>query len=234
MGASGHIEGQTFRIVFRYANGNYHQIWALAEDLVRLNPKVLVAAGTGSVGAAKRATQTLPIVMMNAPDPLGHRFISELARPGGNITGLTSMALDLSGKRLEFLKEAVPKTSHVTVLWNPIVPQSHVSYGDFNELKETETVARSLGMQFLSVEARSARDLEQAFSRMTAARADALVVLTDGMFNANRSHIVQLASKSRIPATIRRRRIHSRRGLMVYAPSTDDLGRRTATYVDDT
>ena len=132
----------------------------------------------------------------------------------------------------EFLKEAVPKTSHVAVLWNPIVPQSHVSYGDFNELKETETAARILGVQLLSVEARSASDLEQAFSRMTAARADALVVLTDGMFNANRSRIVQLASKNRIPAIYAQEEYILAGGLMLYAPSTDDLGRRTATYAD--
>ena len=128
--------------------------------------------------------------------------------------------------------EAVPKTSHVAVLWNPIVTQSHVSYGDFNELKETETAARILGVQLLSVEARSASDLEQAFSRMTAARADALVVLTDGMFNANRSRIVQLAAKNRIPAIYAEEEYILAGGLMLYAPSTEDLGRRTATYVD--
>jgi putative ABC transport system substrate-binding protein len=127
---------------------------------VPLKPNVIVASGNGAVAAAKWATQRIPIVMVNATDPVDARFISELARPGGNITGLTSIAPVLSGKRLEFLKQAVPKTSHVAVLWNPVVPQSSPSYGDFNELKETEKVAPNLGVQLVKVEARSGSDLE--------------------------------------------------------------------------
>jgi putative ABC transport system substrate-binding protein len=222
----GYIEGQNFVVEYRYAEGKSDRLPALAVDLLRLKVDVIVAPGTGPVSAARRATRTIPIVMVNAADPVGNGFVASLARPGGNITGLSTLAPDLSGKRLELLKEAVPTTSRMAVLWNPVVPQRSI------EVKETEVAAHSLGVQLQSVEARAAGDLEPAFSAMIEGRANALIVLGDGMFNAHRTRILELAVKSRLPAMYNEEEYVLAGGLMVYAPSTNDLARRAATYVD--
>ena len=222
----GYVEGQTFFIEYRYAEGKFERLPNLAADLVSLKVDVIVAPGTGPVSAAKQATRTIPIVMVNAANPVGDGFVSSLARPGGNITGLTTIAPDLSGKRLELLKEAVPKASRMAVLWNPVVQQRIIRF------KETQVAARAFGLQLQSVEARAASDLEPAFSAMTEGRANALIVLGDGMFNANRTLILDLAAKSRLPAMFNEEEYVLAGGLMVYGPSTNDLSRRAATYVD--
>jgi putative tryptophan/tyrosine transport system substrate-binding protein len=222
----GHIEGQNFVIEYRYAEGKSDRLPALAADLLQLKVDVIVAPGTGPVSAAKKATRTIPIVMVNAADPVGDGFVSSLAWPGGNVTGLSNIAPDLSGKRLELLKEAIPKASRMAILWNPVVPQRSI------EVKETEVVAHILGVQLQSVKARAAGDLEPAFSAMIEGRANALIVLGDGMFNAHRTRILSLAVKSRLPAMYSEEEYVLAGGLMVYAPSTSDLARRAATYVD--
>ncbi|MBI4487519.1 MAG: ABC transporter substrate-binding protein [Deltaproteobacteria bacterium] len=222
----GYVEGQSFVIDYPYAEGKSDRLPNLAADLVSLKVDVIVAPGTGPVSAAKQATRTIPIVMVNAADPVGDGFVSSLARPGGNITGLTNIAPDLSGKRLELLKEAVPKASRMAILWNPVVQQRII------EFKQTQVAARALGLQLQSAEARAANDLEPAFSAMTEGRANALIVLGDGMFNANRTRILDLAAKGRLPAMYNAEEYVLAGGLMVYGPSTNDLSRRAAMYVD--
>ncbi len=222
----GYIEGQNIVIDYRFGEGKLDRVPSLAAELLSLKVDVIVAPGTGPVSAAKQATRTVPIVMMNAADPVGDGFVSSLARPGGNITGLTTIAPELSGKRLELLKEAVPKSSRIALLWNPVVQQRII------EFKETQVVARALGVQLQSVEARAASDLEPAFSAMTEGRADAFILLGDAMFNANRTRILELAAKSRLPAMYPGEEYVLAGGLMVYGPSTSDLSRRAANYVD--
>jgi putative ABC transport system substrate-binding protein len=221
----GYIEGQNIVIEYRYAEGKSDRLPNLAADLVSLKIDVIVAPGTGPVSAAKRAT-TIPIVMVNAADPVGDGFVTSLARPGGNITGLTNIAPELSGKRLELLKEAVPTAFRMAVLWNPVVQQR------ITQVKETEVAARALKLQLQTVEARSVNDLEPAFSVMTQGRAHAVIVLGDGMFNANRTRILDLAVKGRLPAMYTEEEYVLAGGLMVYGPSTNDLSRRAAVYVD--
>jgi putative ABC transport system substrate-binding protein len=222
----GYIEGQNIVIEYRYAEGKSDRLPNLAADLVSLKIDVIVAPGTGPVSAAKRATTTIPIVMVNAADPVGDGFVTSLARPGGNITGLTNIAPELSGKRLELLKEAVPTAFRMAVLWNPVVQQR------ITQVKETEVAARALKLQLQTVEARSVNDLEPAFSVMTQGRAHAVIVLGDGMFNANRTRILDLAVKGRLPAMYTEEEYVLAGGLMVYGPSTNDLSRRAAVYVD--
>jgi putative ABC transport system substrate-binding protein len=222
----GYVEGQNVVIDYRYAEGNPDRLQNLAAELVSLNVDVIVAPGTGPVSAAKQATRTIPIVMMNAADPVGDGLIRSLARPGGNITGLTTIASELSGKRLEVLKEAVPKSSRMAILWSPVVQQRVI------EFKETQLAARALGLQLQSVEARAANDLEPAFSAITAGRANAVILLGDGMFNANRTRILDLAAKSRLPIMYPEEEYVLAGGLMVYGPSTADLSRRGAFFVD--
>jgi putative ABC transport system substrate-binding protein len=222
----GHIEGESFLIEYRYADGSSERLSSLATELVRRNPDVIVAPGIEPVAAAKKATQTIPIVMVNAPDPVSAGFVSNLARPGGNVTGLTNIAPDLSGKRLELLKETVPNTRRIAILWNPTVPQRS------NEVKETEAVARQFDVQLLSTEARSSSDLDRAFSALTAGRVQAAIILGDAVFNANRSRILELATTNRIPAMFTEEEYVLAGGLMFYGPSTNDLSRRAAIYVD--
>jgi putative ABC transport system substrate-binding protein len=166
--------------------------------------------------------------MMNVANPVGDGFVKDLARPGGNITGFTNFAPTLSGKRLEYLKETVPEASRIALLWNPVALQAINS----PEVIVTEEMARRLTVQLQSVEARTVSDLEPAFSKMTAGRVDAVVVLADGLFNANRTRIVDLASASRIPAIYVEEEYVDAGGLMSYGPSIKVLARWTASYVD--
>jgi putative ABC transport system substrate-binding protein len=222
----GYVEGQNLVIEYRYAEGKSERLAQLAADLVRLKVDLIVAPGTGPVSAAKQATATIPVVMVNATDPVGDGFVVSLARPGGNITGLTNIAPELSGKRLELLKEAVPTAFRIAMLWNPVVQQR------ITQVRETELAARALKLQMQAFEARSVKDLDSAFSAMTEGRVNALIVLGDGMFNANRKRILDLIAKSRLPASYTEEEYVHAGGLMVYAPSTADLSLRAATYVD--
>jgi putative ABC transport system substrate-binding protein len=188
----GYVEGETIVIEYRWAEGRYERLPALAAELVRLKVDVIFAATTGAALAARSATRTIPIVMGSASDPVGDGLVASLARPGGNVTGLTSaVGPEMASKRLQLLKEAVPKVSRVAVLWNP------GSLLAAPVLREMETAARSLRIQLQVLEARSPQEVESAFATMTRTHADALVVQADAMFYAHRTRIAELAAKHR-------------------------------------
>ena len=222
----GWVEGKNISIEYRHAEGRRGRIPDLAADLVRLKVDVIVAPLVGDARAARRATKTIPIVMAGATDPVGSGLIESLARPGGNVTGLTQMNIELNGKRLELLKEIVPKLSRVAVLWNP--------KGRFGQLawKELQLPARHLGVQLHSLEVRSLDDLDQAFEDAIEARAGALLIIPNPMFGPHLERIAGLAAKSRLPSTFFRSEFAEAGGLVTYGTDRDDLYRRAATFVD--
>jgi putative ABC transport system substrate-binding protein len=188
-----------------------------------------VAGSTIAALAAKQATKTLPIVFAAAGDPVTSGFITSLARPGGNVTGLSLLAPELVGKRLELLTQAIPGVSRVAVLWEP----GAFGVGTDKDLpKEAEVAARALGVRLQFVEARGPADFDRAFLDMTRARAGALTVLPSGMFIGQRRRLVALAAKNRLPAVYQSRESVDAGGLMSYGPNLADLFRRAATYVD--
>ena len=222
----GWVEGTNIRIEYRYANGRDDRLEDLAADLVRLKVDIIVASiGTDAL-AAKNATRTIPIVMASAGDPVAGGLVDSLARPGGNITGLTQMAPELAGKRLELLKEIVPPLSRVAVLWNPRGTTSALSW------KELQLPARELGIQLHSLEVRSANDFARAFEDATRARAGALAVMPDPLFAGNLKQIADLAAKSRLPSIFHLAEFVGSGGLVAYGPDRADMFRRAATYVD--
>ncbi len=221
----GYVEGQNITIEHRSSKGRYEPLPALAADLVRLKVDVIVAAPSAQ-RAAKEATRTIPMVMAGG-DPVGSGFVASLAQPGGNITGVSSVAApETVGKRLELLKEVIPRLSRVAVLGNP-GNQAHAP-----ALGEAKAAARSLGVQLQPLEAREPGDFEREFAAMTRERAGALLVLADGMFFAHRTRIAELAAKSRLPAMYGNREHVDAGGLMAYGASLRDAFRRAATYVD--
>jgi putative ABC transport system substrate-binding protein len=222
----GFVGGQTIAIDWRWAEGRDDRLPGLAEELVRLKVDVIVTHGVAATLAARRATAAIPIVIASADDPVATGLVESLARPGGNVTGLSVMALDLSGKRLEMLKEAIPRLRRLAVLRNPTNPVS------VPELKETQVAARALGSQIQSLEAADPRGFAGAFSAMTRERAGALTVLSDAMFLDRHTQIVGHATKSRLPAIFWTREFPQAGGLMSYGPNVADLWRRSATYVD--
>jgi putative ABC transport system substrate-binding protein len=222
----GYVEGQNIVIEYRWAEGKQERLPELAADLVRLKVDVIVATITAAAVAAKSVTTTIPIVMLVVGDPVRLGIIASVGRPGGNITGLTSIGDDLWPKQVELLREVVPGISHVAVLWNPANP-SHVP-----RLKRIEDAARSLGMQPRFHAARSRDDIDNAFAAMTRARAGALLVVADALFFLHRARIADLAMKARLPAMYGVREHADAGGLLVYAASYADLYRRGAVYVD--
>ncbi len=222
----GYVEGQNIMIEHRYSEGKYERLPDLAADLVRLKVDVIVAPATNPVLAAKQATRTIPIVMTGSEDAVGSGLVASLARPGGNVTGLSTLAPEIVGKQLELLKEIVPRVSRVAVLWNPTNRVHPLSLG------EAKVAARSLGVQLQILEARGPEEFESAFATMTRERASALLVLHDGMFLLHPTRIADLAAKSRLPAMYQLREHVDAGGLMVYGPSLRDNFRRAATYVD--
>ena len=226
----GYVEGRNVVIEYRSAEGRFERLPALAAELVALKVDVIVTAGgTPPALAAKQATWTLPIVFVFAPDPVTSGLVTGLARPGGNVTGLSIFAPELVGKCLEQLKQAVPGVSRVAVLWQP------GALGERTEkemLKEAEVAARALGVRPQFVEARGPADLDRAFSDMTKARAGALTVLSTPMFGSERRRLVDLAAKNRLPAVYSWREFVDAGGLMSYGPNVADNYRRAATYVD--
>ena len=223
----GWVEGQNIVIEWRFAGGRAERLPDLAAELVRLQVDLIVVPSTPTALAAKNATKTIPLVTVGVGDPVGLGLVASLARPGGNITGLTSVVSpEIAGKQLELLKEAVPKVSRVAVLWNPATP------GTALFLKETEVASRALGVQLQSLEARSLNDFDSAFAAMTTKRAGALLVLGDVMFVTHRVRPADLAAKSRLPAMYTLREYVEAGGLMSYGPITPELFRRVATYVD--
>ena len=225
----GYVEGRNVVIEFRDAEGKLERLPALAAELVALKVDVIVVGGTVAALAAKRSTKTLPIVFVSAVDPVTDGLVASLARPGGNVTGLATLAPELVGKRLEQLKRIVPGVSEVAVLWQP------GALGERTEKdlrKEAEVAARVLGVRLHFVEARGPDDFDRAFSDMTRARAGALIVLGSSMLINERRHIVDLTAKNRLPAVYGLREYVDAGGLMSYGPNNVDLFRRAATYVD--
>jgi ABC-type uncharacterized transport system substrate-binding protein len=225
----GYVEGRNLVIEYRDAEGKLERLPALAAELVALKVDVIVAPPTPAALAAKQATRTLPIVFPVAVDPVTSGLVTSLARPGGNVTGLSFLAPELVGKCLELLKQAVPGVSRVAVLWHP------GTLGERTEkdmLKGAEVAARALGVRLQLVEARGHADFDRAFSDMTTARAGALTVLTSVMFVNERRRLVDLAAKNRLPAVYAQREFADAGGLMSYGPNLADLFRRAATYVD--
>jgi putative ABC transport system substrate-binding protein len=221
----GYVEGQNIVIEHRYAEGNLDRLPALAAELVRLKVDVIFAETTPAVQAAKKATTTVPIVTVSG-DPVGFGFVASLARPGGNITGLANLSPELVGKRLDLLKEVVPRVSRVAVLFNPDSP------GAALRMRETEAAAPSLGIKLQPVEVRGPNDLEHAFSAMKKERAGALIPLTSPLISDQRKQIVELAAKNRLPAMYDSRVFSEAGGLMSYGTNLADLDRRAAMYVD--
>ena len=223
----GYVEGQNIVIEWRPAKGKLDRLPELAAELVRLKVDCIVAIGLGPTGTAKRATTTIPIVMGNASgDPVQHGLVASLARPGGNVTGVISVSSDLAGKRLEVLKETLPKLSRVAILWIPTSPSA--AY----HVRETEVAARKLGVQLQSLEVRRADDIEKAFRAAGKRSADALIVVAAGGMSRHRKRILDLAVETRLPVMYTGSPWVRRGGLMSYATDSRELRRRAATYVD--
>jgi putative tryptophan/tyrosine transport system substrate-binding protein len=222
----GYVEGRNISLESRWAEGKYDRFPTLLADLVRLKVQVIVAVGGNATQAAQQATRTIPIVMSVVLDPLGSGLVSSLARPGGNVTGLSLMAPDLVGKQFEVLKQAVPEGSRVALLWNPGNP------GSARQLREAEAAARTMGVRLHAVEARGPEEITAAFAAMTRARASALVVLLDGMLGNQSKQIAELAAKARLPSISGNREFTEAGVLIGYGADALDLERRAATYVD--
>ena len=221
----GYVEGKNIVIEYRYAEGNLERLPNLAAELVRLKVDVIVTTGTATL-AAKKASTAIPIVFGAAPDPVGAGLVSSLARPGGNITGLSTMAQDLDGKRLELLKEAFPKITQVAFLWEP------GGVGGSRPLTDMEAAAKTLGLKLISLEVRSLDDFERAFARTKRDGAQALLTFPHPLVNTQQRQILDFAAKNRLPAMYATSEFVEAGGLMSYAPSYTDLFRRVADYVD--
>lgn len=221
----GYAEGQNIVIEYRYANRKRDRLRQFAAELVQLKVDVIVTTGTPPTRAAQRATKTIPIVMTIVGRPVS-KFVASLAKPGGNITGLTTRSEDLAGKRLELLKEAFPQVSRVAVLWDPARAVSKTGF------RETEAAARVLGLQLQSVEFTGANDLENALAAIISGRADALITLPVPGSTTIRGRIVEIAAKSRLPALYYRSDFVHAGGLMAYGPDISENFRRAAYFVD--
>jgi putative tryptophan/tyrosine transport system substrate-binding protein len=222
----GYVEGQDYTIEQRSAAGVYERLPQLADELIRTKVNFILSGGSSATRVAQKATRTIPIIMANSTDhPVTTGFVASLSRPGGNITGLTSIGTELSGKRLELLKETLLKASRVAVLLNPKNP------GHASRLKEMEMAAHGLGITLQSLPVRSS-DIESAFREAAKKKADALNVMGDGLFNSHRIGIAELAIKNRLPTMYDRDDFVEAGGLMSYGVAVDDLYRRAASYVD--
>ena len=225
----GYVEGRTVVIEYRDAEGKPERLPALATELVVLKVDVIMALGTLQALAAKQATKTIPIVFGGVADPVTSGLVTSLARPGGNVTGLSALTPELVGKRLELLTQVVPGVSRVAVLWQPGASGERT---EKDVLKGAEVAARALGVRLQFVEARGPADIDRAFSEMTRARAGALTVLSTPMFIIERRRLVDLAAKNRLPALYPTRDSVDAGGLVSYGPNLADSFRRAATYVD--
>jgi putative ABC transport system substrate-binding protein len=222
----GYVEGQNILIEYRWAEGNYQRFPSLVADLVTQKVDLILTAGTPGALAAKHATQTIPIVMTVTGDAIGAGLVSSLARPGGNITGLTTMVPDLEGKRLEILKEALPKLATLVVLLNTANPYTAIPW------EQTQISAKALGIQLQPIEVQRPEDFKDAFARVARQRPDAITMVADRFLLAHRTQIVDFVAKTRLPAMYPYRDFVVAGGLMSYAPSYEELFRRSATYVD--
>ena len=221
-----YVEGKNIVIELRSADGKPDRLPSLAAELVRLKVDIIVTTGPSITRAAKEATSTIPIVMTYEADPVGTGFVATLARPGGNITGLSTLAPELSGKRLEILKETVPKLSRVAVLETSTMP------GNAQALKEIELAAGALKVKLQYLDVLDPKDIEIAFRAASKERADAVLVLDGGVVNSHRAQVVELAVKNRRPTMYTNSLFVDAGGLMTYGVSITDLDLRAATYVD--
>ena len=222
----GYVEGKNIVIEWRSAEGKIDLLPTLAAELVRLKVDIIVSAGATDTRAAKEATVTIPIVMTQDPDPIGTGFVTSLARPGGNITGLSTLAPEISGKRLELLKEIIPKLSRVAVLG------TSTRSGNAQSLKEVELAAGAYKVQVQYLDVLDVKDIETAFRAATKGRAEAILVLQSAVLNSHRTEIAELSAKSRFPAIVPQTEYTEAGGLMSYGANTPYLFRRAATYVD--
>ncbi|HEU4343790.1 MAG TPA: ABC transporter substrate-binding protein [Candidatus Binatia bacterium] len=222
----GYVEGQNIIIEYRWAEGKYERFPNLIAELIALNVDVIVTAGTPASLAVKKATTSIPLVMIAVGDPVGTGLITSIAHPGGNVTGLTSIAADLEGKRLELLREVIPALSHVAVLWNPVSPFQVVAE------KELQAAARVLRMKVLSLGVKTQEQFDDAFATIRKERPGALNVLADRLFLHNRGPIMDFALQNRLPGVHAYVELVEAGGLMSYGPSYADMHRRAASYVD--
>src|SRR5215204_2071800 len=222
----GYLEGKNIVIERRYADGKFDRLPGLAAELVQLKLDVIVSSGPTATRSAKQSTSTIPIVMTFDDDPVGSGFVASLARPNGNITGLSTLSPEISGKQLELLKEMAPRLSRVAVLG------TSNRQGTAQSLKEMELAAQSFGLKLQYLDVQDPKDIERVFRSAGNARADAVLVLQSPVFNSQRRQLADLAQKTRLPATYPRREFVEDGGLMSYGVSILDLDRRAATYVD--
>ncbi|HEY7577857.1 MAG TPA: ABC transporter substrate-binding protein [Acetobacteraceae bacterium] len=222
----GYEEGRNVEIVFRWAEGRYERFPALIAELIAANVDVIVTAGTPAALAVKKATSTVPVVMAAVGDPVGTGIVSSLARPGGNITGLSGTAPDLEGKRLELLREVVPNLSQVAFFLNPANALHDIS------LRQARAAANALHIKLLPQEVRRSEDLDGAFASIVKERPGGLLILADRVFLHDRERIMKFATERRLPSVNAYRELVEAGGLMSYGPSYEDMHRRAADYVD--
>ncbi|HSA89016.1 MAG TPA: ABC transporter substrate-binding protein [Burkholderiales bacterium] len=222
----GYIEGKNIAIEYRWAEGDYTRFPTLIKELIVAKVEIIVTAGTPATLAVKKATTTVPLVMIAVGDPVGTGIVPSLRLPGGNITGLTSISPELDGKRLELLREVVPGVSHVAVLWNASSPLQVVAE------KQTRAAADALGMKMLSLGVRSKEEIEEAFGLILKQRPQALLVLADRLFLHHRQRIMDFALEHRLPGVHAYRELVEAGGLMSFGPSYAGMHRRAAIFVD--
>jgi putative ABC transport system substrate-binding protein len=222
----GYVEGQNIVIEYRWAEGNYERFATLIAELLARNVEVIVTAGTPASLAVQKATMSVPLVMVAVGDPVATGLVASLARPGGNITGLTSTAEETEGKRLELLREVIPKLSHVAVFWNPENPILLV------QLKEIRAAAQVLGIKVQVLEVRTPGELEETFNAIVRERPAALLVMGDRLFLHNRQRIIDFATKQRLPVVPVHPELVEAGGLMSFGASYPGMHRRAAYFVD--
>jgi|SRR5215470_3310937 len=222
----GYVEGRNLIIEFQWAEGQQERYMTIAQEPVRLKPDVILTAGTQGTLAAKRVTQSIPIVTAVAGEPVAAGLVSSLAKPGGNVTGLSTLAPELEGKRLELFKQAVPRLSRVVALLNPGNPFTSIAW------KALQPAAEVLHVRLLRVEAGSSNDFDRALGTIKASRPDGLMLLPDRVLLAYRAPIVQFVARNHVPSMFPFREFAEEGGLMAYGPDYADMYRRAATYVD--
>jgi putative tryptophan/tyrosine transport system substrate-binding protein len=222
----GYVEGKNIVIEWRWAEGKYERFPALIAEIIASKVDLIVTAGTPATIALKKATTTLPLVMIAVGDPVGTGLIASLAHPGGNLTGLTSISPELDGKRLELLREVVPKISHVAVLWNPTSPLQVVAE------RETQAAAQAMRIKVLSLGVQAQEQFDDAFATIRRKRPGALLVLADRLFLHHRARIMDFATKQRLPGVHAYVELVEAGGLMSYGPSYAGMHRRAAYFVD--
>ena len=222
--AAGYVEGRNLVLEFRYAEGKRERLQALAEELVQLRPDLIYAVGGDVVPFAQHATQTIPIVGIMSLDPVRAGIVPSLAHPGGNLTGFTYLLSELAGKRLEFLREVMPRLSRVAVVWNPDHPDP--------DFKDTQVAASSLGIRLQSIEVRKLDDFEGALATATRDRAEAIIVVTSRLTLLRQSQILDFAAKNRIPVATGFGTWVQNGALLSYGPDINEIARKSVSHVD--